>query len=79
MTVMFPSCNIQNVILTHGLVGFGFGGVACNATSLGGLPAWTAQSEHQEVWAGPSWPSIALRYDVAFCSMHPFSILTRLI
>jgi hypothetical protein len=22
--------------------------------------------EHQEVWAGPSWSSTALRYDVAF-------------
>jgi hypothetical protein len=31
---MFPQCNIQTVVLTHGLVGFGFGGLACNATSL---------------------------------------------
>jgi hypothetical protein len=28
---------------------------------LDGLPTWTAHSEHQEVWAGPSWSSIALK------------------
>jgi hypothetical protein len=34
---------------------------------------WTAYSEHQEVWAGPSWSSTALRYDVAFFwSLNPF-------
>jgi hypothetical protein len=40
---------------------------------LDGLLTWTAHSEHQEVWAGPSWSSIALRYDVAFIwSIKPF-------
>jgi hypothetical protein len=34
---------------------------------------WTAHLEHQEVWAGPSWSSTALRYDVAFFwSINPF-------
>jgi hypothetical protein len=28
---------------------------------LEGLLAWTAHSEHQEVWAGPSWSSYALQ------------------
>jgi hypothetical protein len=28
---------------------------------LDGLPTWTAHSEHQEVWAGPSWSSFALK------------------
>jgi hypothetical protein len=28
---------------------------------LDSLLAWAAHSEHQEVWAGPSWSSIALR------------------
>jgi hypothetical protein len=37
-----------------------------DAYMLDGLPAWTAHSEHQEVWAGLSCSSIALRYDVAF-------------
>jgi hypothetical protein len=40
---------------------------------LDGLLAWTAHSEYQEVWAGPSWLSIALRYDVDFIwSLNPF-------
>jgi hypothetical protein len=26
---------------------------------LDGLLTWTAHSEHQEVWAGPSWSSFA--------------------
>jgi hypothetical protein len=40
---------------------------------LDGLLTWTAHSEHQKVWAGPSWSSIALRYDVAFIwSIKPF-------
>jgi hypothetical protein len=33
---------------------------------LDGLPTWTAHLNYQEVWAGPSWSSTALRYDVAF-------------
>jgi hypothetical protein len=33
---------------------------------LDGVLTWTAHPEHQEVWAGPSWSSVALRYDVAF-------------
>jgi hypothetical protein len=28
---------------------------------LDGLLKWTAHSEHQEVWAGPSWYSFALK------------------
>jgi hypothetical protein len=28
---------------------------------LDGLLTWTARSEHQEVWAGPSWSSYALQ------------------
>jgi hypothetical protein len=28
---------------------------------LDGLPTCTAHSEHQEVWAGPSWSSFALK------------------
>jgi hypothetical protein len=28
---------------------------------LDGLLTWTAHSEHQEVWAGPSWSSFALK------------------
>jgi hypothetical protein len=28
---------------------------------LDSLLAWAAHSEHQEVWAGPSWSSIALK------------------
>jgi hypothetical protein len=28
---------------------------------LDGLPTWTDHSEHQEVWAGPSWSSYALQ------------------
>jgi hypothetical protein len=44
---------------------------------LDGVLTWTAHSEHQEVcrpsWAGPSWSSVALRYDVAFIwSIKPF-------
>jgi hypothetical protein len=30
---------------------------------LDGLLAWTAHSEYLQVWVGPSWSSIALRYD----------------
>jgi hypothetical protein len=25
---------------------------------LDDLPTWTAHSEHQEVWAGPSWEGL---------------------
>jgi hypothetical protein len=40
---------------------------------LDGVLTWTAHSEHQEVWAGPSWSSVALRYYVAFIwSIKPF-------
>jgi hypothetical protein len=40
---------------------------------LDSVLTWTAHSEHQEVWAGPSWSSVALRYDVAFIwSIKPF-------
>jgi hypothetical protein len=28
---------------------------------LDGLLRWTAHTEHQEVWAGPSWSSVALK------------------
>jgi hypothetical protein len=43
---------------------------------LDGLPAWTAHSEHQEVWAGPSSSSIALRYDAAFIwSINPVFLI----
>jgi hypothetical protein len=30
------------------------------------ITSCTTHLEHQEIWAGPSWSSTALRYDAAF-------------
>jgi hypothetical protein len=48
------------------VVTWGGGLLSCLTACLHANVMWTAHSQHQEDWAGHSWSSTALRYDVLF-------------